>query len=144
MASLAWPSRKKQRHPGQKFCKQGHKNASHHRIEDINMPTTTNAAGIAILNRSKDDKKVKQDMNVIQGYVKEELFTRAIFVWDEKELEIGKRLHQDFLANCKPKLAGGDLMTGPEEAVTCYLSHLWVAMREKKKYREWLAVKRPM
>jgi len=88
------------------------------------------------------EKKVKEDLNVIGEYVKNDLYYRAVFLWDDSVLDEGTILHKDFLNNCKPKVANGQLMTEPNAEADAYLKFLWTRMQKDNLYRHWMGLKR--
>jgi hypothetical protein len=96
----------------------------------------------ALTTRMSNQVRVREDLNRIRDYVKDELFYRTLFIYSDAMLEEGSVLHKDFIANCKPKLADGTLETAPADAVTVYLKYLWTLMVKDKCYREWLGLKR--
>ena len=89
-----------------------------------------------------DNAKVMQDIAKVRDYVKESLFQRSIFIFDEKEMEETGMLYVDFVQNCGPKLMDGMLKDIPEQEQKSYQKFLWMKMKEKKMYHEWLAIKR--
>jgi len=101
------------------------------------MMTTT-----MVLARASDESKVKEDLNKVRDYIKEDLFYRVIFIWDDGQLKEGSVLHGDFIERCKPLLANGDLLEAEQAAADAYLKYLWTTMLKDKCYREWLGLKR--
>jgi len=89
----------------------------------------------------RDDAKVQEDLNKICEYVKEDLFYKVIFVYDDAQLAEGSVLHKDFIDKCKPMIADGALITAPEEDAQAYLKYIWTLMVKDKCYRDWLSLK---
>jgi len=97
--------------------------------------------GSRVSTRATDEAKVREDINRVRRYVKEELFYDTIFIWDNEQLDEGSHLHSDFLASCKPILANGDLMIAPEKETETYMKFLWTRLMRDKSYRRWLTEK---
>jgi hypothetical protein len=101
-----------------------------------------NSGTMSVAARYGDEEKVKEDLNVIGEYVKNDLYYRAVFLWDDSVLDEGTILHKDFLNNCKPKVANGQLMTEPNAEADAYLKFLWTRMQKDNLYRHWMGLKR--
>ena len=96
-----------------------------------------------------DSSKIKADLKKIKAYVKDELFQRTIFVFDEKWLAPGGWLHNDFMENCHSLVGrdGATEMTGlasgsTEKVYDPYMTLLWTVLTKDKCCKTWLAGKR--
>ena len=109
------------------------------------MPTV-NPAPVAtvteVLQRLNDPALVANDKNLVSAYVKKTLFERVTFVWDQKSLNTGEKLHADYLENCKALVADGQLQSLSNEESTMYMDLLWSMMTKEQCYRKWIASKR--
>ena len=90
------------------------------------------AAQALVLARASDESKIKEDLNKVHDYIKEDLFYRVIFIWDDDQLKEGTVLHSDFIERCKPLLANGDLMEAEQLGADAYLKYLWTMMLKDK------------
>ena len=102
----------------------------------------TRSSTATVLSRAGDRDKVDEDKKKVRDYVMNDLFNRVVFVWNDKELEEGGVLHSDFLKNCRPKLADGDLVRASDKDAEGYLNLLWIFLVNEKRYKEWLNLKR--
>jgi hypothetical protein len=60
---------------------------------------------------------VERDTEAVGNYVRDDLFTRTIFMFDNKQLDKGGPLHKDYLKNCQSLLANGRLTDLNDNAV---------------------------
>ena len=96
---------------------------------------------MSVAARYGDEEKVKEDLNVIGEYVKNDFYYRAVFLLDALVLEEGMILHTDFVNNCKPKVANGKLMLEPNAEANAYLKFLWTRIQKDNLYRHWMGLK---
>jgi hypothetical protein len=89
-----------------------------------------------------DADGVERDLRLIRGYVKDDLFYKVIFVFNQKVLEEGEKLHEDFIKNCTSMVANGRLANTVPAESNPYLKFLWYKMLNDKSYKEWVAIKR--
>jgi len=102
-----------------------------------NMPVTD---ARALANLLCDETRQEQDLRGIEKYVKDDLFYRVIFVFNEDEAyKDGKHLYNDFMERCE-SIVGN--VNGNSDDKKRYMKHLWKKMRTEKKYKEWLSLKR--
>lgn len=94
------------------------------------------------MSRAADPDKLEEDKNKVRDYVKEELFERVVFVWNKKALDIGGILHEDYIKNCRSKIANGTLVNASDRDAEAYMNVLWNIMVKENRYREWLSHKR--
>jgi len=94
-----------------------------------------------VLAHASDESKLKEDINQVRNYIKEDLFYRVIFIWDDEQLKEGAVLHTDFIDKCKPLLANGELMDAAQAETDAYLKYLWTTMLKDKCYQDWLGLK---
>jgi hypothetical protein len=86
---------------------------------------------------------VERDIKAVGNYVRGDLSTRTIFVFDNKQLDKGGPLHKDYLKNCQSLLANGTLTDLNDDAVVQYMNIVWARMTKEGKYNAWLSRKRP-
>jgi len=112
-----------------------------HQRQENRLPMNETDA-VSVRDRFNHLSKVREDINIMRDYVKEDLFYRMIFVFKDEDLEEGNRLYRDYMTNCKGILAGKTLNDAPEEEAQAYMKYLWTLMLKEKSYKEWLSVKR--
>ena len=100
------------------------------------------SAATDVLRRASDKDLVESDIKEVGKYVRGELFTRTIFVFDNKQLDEGGKLHKDYLKNCRSLLANGKLADLDDETVAQYMNIVWSIMKKEGRYKAWLARKR--
>ena len=96
---------------------------------------------MALISQTGNASRIKEDKNKVCDYVKNNLFERVAFIWDEKALDDGKVLHKDFLERCKSIVLDEDDGAANSEAET-YINFLWREMKSEKCYHEWMSQKR--
>jgi hypothetical protein len=69
----------------------------------------------ALLQRAANTKLVEIDINIIHDYVKDDLFARVIFLWDKVQLDKNGVLYNDYIRNCRGKIADGTLLHVSDE-----------------------------
>ncbi len=67
-----------------------------------------------VILQAGDPSKIEEDKNEVQDYVKEVLLEKVVFIWNKVALQLGGVLHNDYLMNCRAKIAGGKLMNPME------------------------------
>jgi len=85
---------------------------------------------------------IEENRNKVRDYVKENLFERLVFVWNKHALEQGEVVHKDFLKNCRPVVANGELVDATDNDAETYMNYLWAVLVKDNSYREWLCQKR--
>ena len=90
-----------------------------------------------IVQRTQNENLVKEDINAIRDYVKENLFYKTIHIWDDVQLKKGGILHGDFMKHCKSLVYNGQLEHAIERDGTVYMDFIWERMVNKKCYRDW-------
>jgi hypothetical protein len=53
-----------------------------------------------VLQRASNKELVEHDIKAVGMYVRGDLFTRTIFMFDNKQLDEEGALHRDYLKNC--------------------------------------------
>ena len=90
-----------------------------------------------------DVAKINDDLRKIRNYVKERLFPRIIFMFDDDQMKEGTWMHKDYMKNCRSILGfdtnGEELQ---EEVRDGYMKYLWTVMGRDKSYKTWLSTKR--
>ena len=104
------------------------------------MPTNITQDNTNLRMLLSNDRQQKVDIMTISSYVKDDLFFRSPFVFEEA-MEVGGMFHKDFKDNCRCMLADGKLMEMSEDAAFTYMDSLWKQMG-KKMYKSWMAMKR--
>jgi len=94
-----------------------------------------------LLTRLANPEHVAADTNKVRKYVKEDLFERVVFVWNQKALEYGRVLHADFLKNCRLKIADGMLVDATTWEADTYMNGLWSVLVKDKCYTHWLSAR---
>jgi hypothetical protein len=89
-----------------------------------------------------DRELVKSNIKVVGKYVRCHLFERTAFLFDKKLLDMGSKLHMDYLENCQPLIANGKLVPLNDEEVMPYMNILWMLMVKDGCYNTWLSSKR--
>jgi hypothetical protein len=95
-----------------------------------------------VLRRASNKELVERDIKVVGNYVRGDLFTRTIFVFDNKQLDEGGPLHKDYLKNCQSLLANGTLTDLNDDVVVQYMNIVWARMTKEGQYKAWLSRKR--
>jgi hypothetical protein len=62
-----------------------------------------------VLRRASDEELLAADIKLVDKYVKGVLFEKTVFLWNRKALDTNGKLHKDYLENCRPLLANGEL-----------------------------------
>jgi SNF2 family DNA or RNA helicase len=65
-----------------------------------------------------------------------------VFLWDRKALDANRKLHKDYLENCRPLLANGELVPLSKEEAWPYMNIVWNLMVKDECYNNWLSNKR--
>ena len=115
---------------------------------DHHTPRMT--GGGAVLSKLiNDERVVSADLRKIERYVKEELFSRIIFMFNDDQMGKGSFLHRDYTANCKSLVGnkgdiyGNDGDVGPNDEISePYMTYLWTVIARDRLYRKWLSAKR--
>jgi hypothetical protein len=102
------------------------------------------SAAADVLRRASNKELVECDIKVVGNYVRGNLFTRTIFVFDNKQLDEGGPLHKDYLKNCQSLLANGTLTDLNDDAVVQYMNTVWARMTKEGQYKAWLSRKDQM
>jgi hypothetical protein len=102
----------------------------------------TLSAAADVLRRASNKELVECNIKVVGNYVRGDLFTRTIFVFDNKQLDEGGPLHKDYLKNCQSLLPNGTLTDLNDDAVVQYMSIVWARMTKEGQYKAWLSRKR--
>jgi hypothetical protein len=102
----------------------------------------TLSAAADVLRRASNKELVELDIKAVGNYVRGDLFTRTIFVFDNKQLDEGGPLHKDYLKNCQSLLANGTLTDLNDDAVVQYMNIVWARMTKEGQYKAWLSRKR--
>lgn len=97
---------------------------------------------MSILQRLSNESLVEKDIKRVGEYVKNDFFERAIFLWDQKALDLNGVLHTDFLANCKSLVGGNGMVVASNEDKASYMNCLWNKMTERECYKKWMQTKR--
>jgi hypothetical protein len=63
-----------------------------------------------VLQQASDEELLAADVKLVGKYVKDVLFEKTVFLWDRKALGMNRKLHKDYLENCRPLLANGGLV----------------------------------
>jgi len=103
---------------------------------------TRQAPATGVLARAGDPAKIEEDKNKVRDYVKDELFERVIFVWDKAALQPSGVLHQDYMKNCKARLADGKLIDATDSDAETYMNLVWTIIVKENCYQTWLSNKR--
>ena len=53
-----------------------------------------------------NETKVREDLQKVMKYVKEELFLKVIDIWDQDDLKVNGKLYKDFMKRCKTEVTG--------------------------------------
>ncbi len=86
---------------------------------------------------------MESDIEAVDKYVTGDLFTRTVFLFDNKQLDEGGLLHKDYLKNCRLLLANGRLVDLNDDAVVQYMNIVWAIIKKKEGwYKAWLSRKR--
>ncbi len=99
-------------------------------------------AAVDVLRQASNKELVKCNIKVVGNYVRGELFTRTIFMFDNKQLDEGGPLHKDYLKNCQSLLANGTLTDLNDDVVVQYMNIVWTRMTKEGQYKAWLSRKR--
>jgi hypothetical protein len=91
----------------------------------------TLSAAADVLRRASNKELVERDIKAVGNYVRGDLFTRTIFVFDNKQLDEGGSL-----------LANGTLTDLNDDAVVQYMNIVWARMTKEGQYKAWLSRKR--
>ena len=102
----------------------------------------TPSAAADVLRRASNKELVERDIKAVGMYVRGDLFTRTIFMFDNKQLDEGGPLHRDYLKNCRSLLANGTLTDLNDDAVVQYMNIVWARMTKEGQYKAWLSRKR--
>jgi hypothetical protein len=78
---------------------------------------------------------VECDIKAVGNYVRGDLFTRTIFLFDNKQLDEGGPLHKDYLKNCLSLLANDTLTDLNDDAVVQYMNIVWARMTKEGQYK---------
>jgi len=105
------------------------------------LPSSKAQASTMVMQWLESDTLIEIDKNKVCDYVKSGLFERVIFIWNNKVLDIGKKLHADYLANCKGLLADGQLEQVSDEVAKMYMNVLWDNMTQGDLYNKWMSAK---
>jgi hypothetical protein len=73
-----------------------------------------------------DRELVESDIKAVGKYVRCHLFERTVFLFNKKLLDMGSKLHKDYLENCQPLIANGKLVALNDEEVMPYMNILWM------------------
>ena len=88
-----------------------------------------------------DDARVSGDIRKIERYVKDNLFQRIIFMFDEGQMKKGSYLHRYFMSNCKAIVSSEDIGSN-DDIIQTYLAFLWMMIARDRLYNKWLSTKR--
>jgi len=94
--------------------------------------------GNVLLEHFGNKELVAEDINKVRHYVKEDLFERLVFVWNDGALNTGGVLHGDFLRNCRPLLADGTLVDLMDNEANTYMNGIWEKLVADNSYTTWL------
>lgn len=88
--------------------------------------------------------RITADLRKVKNYVKDSLFPRIIFMFDDNQMKEGSWMHRDYMMNCR-SLVGyqpEDNAIQDREVQEAYMNHLWTVMARDKSYKRWLSSKR--
>jgi hypothetical protein len=85
----------------------------------------------ALLQRAANIKLVEIDINIIHDYVKDNLFARVIFLQDKVQLDKNGVLYNDYIRNCRGKIADGTLLNVSDEHTKTFLDLVWSEMTKQ-------------
>jgi hypothetical protein len=85
---------------------------------------------------------VESDIEAVDKYVTGDLFTRTVFLFDNKQLDEGGLLHKDYLKSCRLLLANGRLVDLNDDAVVQYMNIVWAIIKKKGRVVQSLVVKK--
>jgi hypothetical protein len=103
----------------------------------MTMPLQTD-----VLRGALDKELVAANIKLVGKYVKDVLFEKTVFLWDRKALDMNGKLHKDYLENCRPLLANGELVPLSKEEAWPYMNIVWNLMVKDGCYNNWLSNKR--
>jgi hypothetical protein len=63
-----------------------------------------------VLRRASDEELLAANIKLVGKYVQDVLFEKTVFLCDRKALDMNGKLHKDYLENCRPLLANGELV----------------------------------
>ena len=95
-----------------------------------------------VLRRASDEELLAADIKLVDKYVKGVLFEKTVFLWNRKALDTNGKLHKDYLENCRPLLANGELVPLSKEEARPYINIVWNLMVKDGCYNNWLSNKR--
>jgi len=95
-----------------------------------------------LVQRLQDQAIVDTEKNRVQKYVKRNLFEKVVFIFDKSMLDVGGRLYNDYMVNCRPLLADGKLMNVSDDVSNIYMNMLWNMMTSDECYVAWMGQKR--
>ena len=89
-----------------------------------------------------DERRINQDIEKLMRYVKEDLFFRAIDVFEENQLKVDSYLYRDFMKRGKTAITGLGINDDLPNNLMTYMKYLWSKVASKKFYKYWLATRR--
>jgi len=104
--------------------------------------SATNITTEQLMQRLQDPALVRAEKNKVQKYVQTELFEKVIFIWDRSVLDVGGKLHSDYMVKCRPLLADGQLTNISDDIRDMYMNLLWSIMTKDESYVAWMTKKR--
>ena len=100
--------------------------------------TEDNAINALINN----ENKIREDLDKVKKYVKDDLFYRVIDVFDDNQLEVDSYLYKDFMKRCKSIVTGVGGAGEGGGTMQAYMKYLWLQLGKNRSYSKWLSTKR--
>jgi hypothetical protein len=79
------------------------------------------------------------DQKVLVEYIKNDLFPKVKFVYDNKDWDVGKKIYNDYLKKCKDKMG---LRTKTETERKKHMEKIWLSAQTKDLQKKALVQKR--
>jgi len=105
--------------------------------------------GAVLRELINDERVVSADLRKVERYVKEDLFPRIIFMFNDDQMDKGSFLYRDYMANCqslvgrKGEIYGKDGDVGANDEISeLYMTYLWTVIARDRLYKKWLSSKR--
>ena len=92
------------------------------------------------------------DLRRVERYVKDDLFSRVIFVFGDGQMKEGSFLHRDFVSNCSKLISRSGRAAGMghetegetsnNDVCEAYMTYIWTVLGRDKLYKKWMSTKR--